>query len=239
MANTKKFFRDVDNGFFNNSELIEKFDYLSNGQDLFRLEILLIDLKQFIQEKLNYLILSYKPLMTKDQMNEMVDTMIKIELHQELLEILKEDRRRTPEESKEHHINTELYNLRVAAALLESLIENIKESTNSKKKIDLFYPKVGALFAQGFIRKEGVLYFYKDLPFVSSGKLSTYIQDEILSTKSSVRQYIDGTLSEGTAEKDFYNSFTMMKKIIEYCDSNNLSITDDFKKIYKNLKNPH
>ena len=95
---TRKFFNDIDSGFFNNSQLLDEFEKRSNGNNLFRLEILITDLRDFIQSKLNRVILSYKPLMTDEENDKMIEELTEIELHPELLNILIEDNKLSPED---------------------------------------------------------------------------------------------------------------------------------------------
>lgn len=130
---TRKFFNDIDSGFFNNSQLLDEFEKRSNGNNLFRLEILITDLRDFIQSKLNKVILSYKPLMTDEQNDKMIEELTEFELHPMLLNILIEDKKLSPEDRKQQHFKTETYNLKVAEALLESLILQEKEKVPKEK----------------------------------------------------------------------------------------------------------
>ena len=131
---TRKFFNDIDSGFFNNSQLLDEFEKRSNGNNLFRLEILITDLRDFIQSKLNRVILSYKPLMTDEENDKMIEELTEIELHPELLNILIEDNKLSPEDRRQKHFTTETYNLRVAEALLESVIMEEKEKVPKSNK---------------------------------------------------------------------------------------------------------
>ncbi len=99
-----------------------------------------------------------------------------------------------------------------------------------------FYYEVGALFAQGFIKREvikfGYVFYYKAIQFDKIEHLSEYIKEEVLKTEKSVRQYISATLNE-KGKKNFYNSKNQMKNIIEFCKKNNYEITNDFKTRYE------
>ncbi|HAI43172.1 MAG TPA: hypothetical protein DCM40_36270, partial [Maribacter sp.] len=57
-----------------------------------------------------------------------------IELHPELLNILIEDNKLSPEDRRQKHFTTETYNLRVAEALLESVIMEEKEKVPKSNK---------------------------------------------------------------------------------------------------------
>lgn len=102
------------------------------------------------------------------------------------------------------------------------------------------YPKyceIGSLFAQGLIHKKGFNFYYKKRQFEDCSKLSRYLQEKILKIKTDVRQYIDGTLKDQS--KNFYKSKTRMKNIIDYCNENNIKITEDFQSKYNDLVNLH
>ena len=96
------------------------------------------------------------------------------------------------------------------------------------------YCKIGSLFAQGIIDKDGkryncngvVIKDYKDYKLY----LSDYVEDI-----AKVRQYIQATFN-GSGAKYLYTK-PKMKKIIDYCNANNLIITDEFNNIYNLLNN--
>jgi len=115
---------------------------------------------------------------------------------------------------------------------------NSNKNSYSKKPFP-FYCEIGALFAQGFINRvvdknRGYLFFYKDCSFEKIEHLSKYIKKDILNAEKEVRQYISSTLNK-KGEKNFYSSEKKMNKILEFCKTNNYTVTIEFNKKYKNL----
>ncbi len=113
-----------------------------------------------------------------------------------------------------------------------------KEVIENKTKTFPFYVQIGALFAQGFITKKNFDFYYTDKEFRSCNSLSMHIKETILCTQKMVTQYINDTLS-GNGTKNFYDSKTKMKNIIEYCEHENIKITEDFQSKYTELNNLH
>jgi len=125
--------------------------------------------------------------------------------------------------------------------VLTNLIENIndnylkyKTENTDEVKGEYFYCQIGALFAQGFIKREtnkgiGATYFYKEKSFESINKLANHIKKEVLKTRRAVRQYIDATLSGNNNTKDFYKNKNLNENTISYCKTNNIKIVEDFK----------
>ena len=107
-----------------------------------------------------------------------------------------------------------------------------------KKKEFPFYPKIGALFAQGLIKKVGFNYYYKNILFESTTQLAEYIKSDILKTPNSVKQYVNDTIME-TGTKNIYGNLNMMRKTIIYCKDNEHIITEEFTSRYNALLNWH
>lgn len=103
------------------------------------------------------------------------------------------------------------------------------------------YCLIGALFAQGLIRKQNIIetgnykYFYEDLEFKDLKTFCDYLQTNILKKEIKIRQYVSDTLSE-SGIKNFYKSAIMMKNIIDYCNHNNITLTEEFKSKYEALE---
>lgn len=112
-----------------------------------------------------------------------------------------------------------------------------KEIKSNKKQYP-FYCQVGILFAKGQIQFKNQKFYFCNKPFVSIAKLSKYIKEEVLKTDKSVRQYINDTIYN-TGTKSFYKSYTMMKKIVDYCNDNSIEITTEFQDIYDELEKLH
>lgn len=124
---------------------------------------------------------------------------------------------------------------------IRGTLEKVEFNNESKFVSDenhYFYCEIGALFAQGFIKKEieefGYVFGYKNNRFEKVEHLSKFIKEDVLKTKKSVRQYVSATLYEN-GKKNFYDSKSQMKNIIEFCNQNNYKITDDFKSRYEKL----
>lgn len=112
-------------------------------------------------------------------------------------------------------------------------------STNPKVNTELpEYCEIGSLFAQGHISKNGFNFCYKELEFVSANKLAKYLKNEVLKTDTSVRQYINDTLTDN-GQKNFYQSKIMMKNIVDYCNAKNIKTTQFFQSKYNTLNNLH
>lgn len=122
---------------------------------------------------------------------------------------------------------TYLWNIERIKAINKFVGENPYSEDEVKKTDPPFYPKVGALFAQGFIKQEGFDYVYKQTKFESCRKLSEYIKNNILETKNSINQYINDTL-HSSGEKNIYESKTMLKATLKYCKKNNIKMTQQF-----------
>lgn len=95
------------------------------------------------------------------------------------------------------------------------------------------YCKIGSLFAQGYINKDGKRYNYKEKVTTDYKEYCKLLSDEIENIDK-VRQYIQATFN-GSGEKNIYASKSKMKKIIDYCKANGLIITDEFNAIYNSL----
>lgn len=117
------------------------------------------------------------------------------------------------------------------------LKERQQESTTNKNHYP-FYCKVGALFAKGQILFKNQKYYYCNNSFISIAKLSNHIQNEVLKTNKTVRQYVNDTIYN-TGRKNFYKSYTMMKNIVDYCNNKNIEITTEFQDIYDELEKLH
>lgn len=151
------------------------------------------------------------------------------------------------QEFKEHIINNleEIKSIQVLDEFKKLITELIDLSNNNfevkknKNTKTLFYPKIGALFAQGLIYKKGFVFKYKDEEFESLSKLSNHIKKDVLKTENEVRQYIGDTLSN-SGSKNIYSSKTMINNILKYCKENNINnITDEFKKKHTDLNIMH
>lgn len=121
-------------------------------------------------------------------------------------------------------------------SIFEKAFSNLIDNKNEPH----FYCKIGALFAQGLITKEkgyyNYIYKYNNEAFEDVSKLSKYIQKDILKTSKSVRQYISDSLSPlNKGKHNIYNSKTMMRNIIEYCNNKNIKISLEFIRHYEHL----
>lgn len=135
-----------------------------------------------------------------------------------------------------HRIAT---NYRILEFLKNRIIKNTPEKNKSKPKFEKYY-EVGSLFAQGLFIKKGHKYYFKNKSFDSITSLSKYITDDVLKTKSSIKQYINDTLNprDTPGNKNIYTSHRM-KKVIDYCKEKSIKITDEFQSIYTQLENQH
>ncbi|PWE00998.1 hypothetical protein [Marinilabilia rubra] len=118
-----------------------------------------------------------------------------------------------------------------------------QQDEKEKPKEPPFYVKIGALFAQGCIKKSKS-YFYltenntdtgteKETMFTTVSDLARAVQS-MLGTKKQVRQYINHTLNhQGT--KNFYDSKRMMEKINLYCEENGIKTTPEFKERFDKI----
>jgi hypothetical protein len=140
---------------------------------------------------------------------------------------------------KEGEFETEIEN-NALNSVRDELEEQLKIwgnflSGSEIEKAPPFYVQIGALFAQGFISKQGFNYNFKDEKFKSATDLSNHVQKGVLKTKKSVRQYINDTLNN-SGQKNFYASQTMMNGTIKYCKSKSITVSNEFSEIYVSLK---
>ncbi|MFT5216442.1 MAG: hypothetical protein ACI83H_001565 [Glaciecola sp.] len=108
---------------------------------------------------------------------------------------------------------------------LQKLHPDKGNALKTSKKSVFDYCQVGVLFAQGFIKKKGFDYFYKEQSFKSSLVLAKYLKENDIVAVDSVRQLIDNTFSDN--KQSLYNS-TKSKNILEYCSTSGITPVQEF-----------
>ncbi len=112
--------------------------------------------------------------------------------------------------------------------------------TDNNKFEKFEYCKIGALFAQGFIKKNGTNYYFKDEEFNTATELHERVSMEILDVfggkkikPSSIKPYISDTLSGTDSKKNFNKNRTIHDNVIKFCTSRNLNVTEEFRHVIK------
>lgn len=122
--------------------------------------------------------------------------------------------------------------------LFQEIIGDVDQSKELEKDYP-FYVFIAALFAQGYLKKVGFDYFYKEESFNTISALSKYIQEKVLNTSKSVRQYLNDTLNENEGVKNIYKSKSIMSNTLNYCKDKNLKVQEEFYLKYTELDNLH
>ncbi len=121
--------------------------------------------------------------------------------------------------------------------LLDKILQHKQNKTVLKEPH--FYCKIGALFAQNFIRcGKGInhSYYFKDMVFPNPNQLSEYIKREVLKCEKSVYQYVSDTLNDNDAPHNFYQSVTKTKNILQYCKDEKIKVINEKFLQFKDLK---
>lgn len=120
---------------------------------------------------------------------------------------------------------------------LEKKVVFAINSIRDKVKKPLDYVRVGALFAEGRIKKKGFDFFFDGKKFKSANQLAKHLKDEVPNLPKSVRQVVGDTLNE-VGKHNIY-TLQRMKNTIKYCNQHNITIVNSFQSKYNDLENLH
>jgi hypothetical protein len=118
-------------------------------------------------------------------------------------------------------------------------VKNRINKANKKSELPN-YCFIGALFAQGFIKKDKGYFYYKDEKFRNASDLHKRISNEINKDfgikieATSIKPYVSDSLTGGYLPKNFYNKKTLHRNILKFCEKHDLLLTPEFKIITNN-----
>lgn len=111
---------------------------------------------------------------------------------------------------------------------------NIFVGTDNNNFDKFNYPRIGAFFAQGFIKKEKGIFYFKDETFKVADRLHERISEEIKKVfgrdikPGSIKLYVSDTLSGKNTDKNFYKNETIHLNTVKFCEAHNIPITEFF-----------
>lgn len=135
----------------------------------------------------------------------------------------------------EKHINNQIRTLKVKKL-------SYITKPNEKEKEWPEYVKIGALFAQGFMKIEKgnqPKYIYKNKEFDSRSQLAEYLKNQVLRSDIAVKQYVTATLNlaeNSSKTNNFYKNLTLINNTISYCEEKGIEVSADYLLLQERLK---
>jgi len=102
------------------------------------------------------------------------------------------------------------------------------------------YCRIGALFAQGFIKEKRGVFYFKDETFRVASDFHERLCREIKEVfnieiiPGSIKPYISDTFNGKDTNKNFHKNKNTHRKTIEFCEAHNIPITENFRDILNN-----